>query len=48
MPTQSSFYNIGKNDIEKVVQRFEKRKTIVGERQVIGAAQVREILLLCV
>jgi NADP-dependent alcohol dehydrogenase len=47
MPTLLSYYNIGKTDIEKVVARFEKRKTVVGEHQAIKAAQVREILLLC-
>jgi NADP-dependent alcohol dehydrogenase len=47
MPTQLSFYNIGKNDIEQVVKRFEHRKTVIGEHRDIQAAQVREILLLC-
>jgi NADP-dependent alcohol dehydrogenase len=48
MPTQLSYYDIGKNDIEKVVQRIEQRNTVLGEHQNIKAAQVREILLLCV
>jgi NADP-dependent alcohol dehydrogenase len=48
MPTQLSYYNIGKNDIEKVVARLEQRKIALGEHQAIKAEQVREILLLCV
>jgi NADP-dependent alcohol dehydrogenase len=47
MPTQLSYYNIGKTDIEKVVARFQQRNTAMGEHQAIQAAQVREILQMC-
>jgi NADP-dependent alcohol dehydrogenase len=47
MPTHLSYYNIGGNDIEKVVTRFQQRNLALGEHQAIQAAQVREILSLC-
>jgi NADP-dependent alcohol dehydrogenase len=48
MPTQLSYYNIGKAGIEKIVERFEQRNAALGEHQAIKAAQVREILQMCV
>ncbi len=47
MPTRLSDYNITKTDIQKVVDRFEKRGTILGEHKNIKAPQVEEILKLC-
>lgn len=47
MPTTLSDYNITEADIQKVVDRFEKRGTTVGEHKNIKAPQVEEILKLC-
>jgi len=47
MPTRFSDYNVTEPDIRKVVDRFEKRKTTLGEHQNIAAPQIAEILKLC-
>lgn len=47
MPTTLSDYNITEADIQKVVDRFEKRGTVAGEHKNIKAPQVEEILKLC-
>ncbi len=47
MPTSLADYNICKDDIAKVSDRFKQRNTIVGEHQNIGHKEVGEILTLC-
>ena len=47
MPTTLADYNISKEDINKVVSRFEERGTIVGEHQNISHKEVGDILTLC-
>lgn len=47
MPTTLSDYNISADDIQKVVDRFEKRKTVFGEHKNITYKEVKEILNLC-
>ena len=47
MPTRLGDYNITEADIQKVVDRFEKRGTVAGEHKNIKAPQVAEILKLC-
>jgi NADP-dependent alcohol dehydrogenase len=47
MPTQLSDFGISKADIQKVVERFRQRGTLMGEHNNIGAPQVEEILNLC-
>jgi len=47
MPTRLGDYKITQADTQKIVDRFAKRGTIMGERQNISAPQVEEILKLC-
>ncbi len=47
MPTRLGDYKITQADTQKIVDRFAKRGSIMGERQNISAPQVEEILKLC-
>ena len=47
MPTTLKDYKVGKDDIIKVVDRFEQRGVTLGERQNISYKEVGEILTLC-
>jgi NADP-dependent alcohol dehydrogenase len=47
MPTRLSDYKIGEADIQKVVDRFAQRGTVLGEHQDIRAEQIGAILKLC-
>lgn len=44
MPTRFSDFNITADDITKVVSRFEKRGTVLGENKDINAEQIQKIL----
>ena len=47
MPTSLKDYNVSADDIMKVVDRFEERGTVLGEKQNITFKEVKEILTLC-
>jgi NADP-dependent alcohol dehydrogenase len=47
MPTRLSDYGIQESGIQKVVNRFRQRGTVMGEHQNIRAEEVGQILRLC-
>jgi alcohol dehydrogenase YqhD (iron-dependent ADH family) len=47
MPTSLADYNITHEATQKVVDRFAQRKTKLGERQIITAQEIGEILKMC-
>lgn len=47
MPTRLSDYDIDANDIQKVADRFEQRRQVIGENNNITYKEVKQILELC-